>query len=135
MSLPWKKTCHYGYAIFFIFLTKNIKNQNTLIVHFSHFFFGGYRWWIGMCWGQVLILEYICAYSIPPILLKQLNWGVLWSGFISHWCITRTKLLKPICSWWSIMTTWPLIIEIFLAVFSEFLSFLYCIEYVLSVLA
>ena len=39
-------------------------------------FSSGNRLWIGMCWGQVLILEYFFTDCNPPILLK-----VSWSRF------------------------------------------------------
>ena len=38
-------------------------------------FSSGSKLWIGMCWGQVLVLKYLCAECIPPIFFKCLDWG------------------------------------------------------------
>ena len=72
-SWPWNKTFGYRYAIFLILLTNSIRNPNVLFLSFS----SGGQLWIGMCWGQVLILKYFCIDCIPPILLKHLDWGLM----------------------------------------------------------
>ena len=38
LSLPWKKTCCYGYMIIFILFTKSMRNQNALFTQFSYLF-------------------------------------------------------------------------------------------------
>ena len=43
----------------------------------SYLFSSSGRLLIGMCWGQVLILEYFCEDCISPILLKNLDRGLV----------------------------------------------------------
>ena len=38
ISLPWKKTCHYGYVIFVNILTERMRKPNSLILAFLIFF-------------------------------------------------------------------------------------------------
>ena len=38
ISPLWKKICYYGFAIFLIFLTKSMKNQNDQLANFSYLF-------------------------------------------------------------------------------------------------
>ena len=67
---------------------------------FSIFSSGG-RWWIKMCWGQVLILEYFSADYILPIFLKHLDWGVksalVWIHISMIFCKNETLSFFNIC--------------------------------------
>ena len=38
ISLPWKKTCRNGYAIFLFLLTKIMMRSNAQLAHFSYLF-------------------------------------------------------------------------------------------------
>ena len=49
--------------IFLILPTKNVRNPNAYTSFLS--FSSGCRLWIGMCWGQVLILGYFCMDYTP----------------------------------------------------------------------
>ena len=76
---------------------------------FQSFSSGG-RLLITMCWGQVLILEYICTDCIPPILLKDLFrglismirikfWKAIWDLAVSHdtLAVNMRNLLSCFC--------------------------------------
>ena len=38
ISLPWKKTCHYRYTIFFVFFRKSMRKPDAQHAHFSYLF-------------------------------------------------------------------------------------------------
>ena len=67
ISRSWKKTCRYRYVIFFILLTKSMRNQNAQLAHLSYLFF----LYCGRLW-----IEYFCVDYIPLILLKHLDPGL-----------------------------------------------------------
>ena len=51
ISLLWKKTCCYGYAIFLVLLSRRVwRTQMPILLTFP-FSSGGWLW-IGMCWNQ-----------------------------------------------------------------------------------
>ena len=77
ITLPWKKTFCYRYAIFLILLIKSLRRPNTQLTHFTYVFSSGGRLLIGMCWGRMLIHEYFCINCISLILLKYLDWGLM----------------------------------------------------------
>ena len=72
---------------------------------FLSFSFGG-RVWIGMCWGQMLILEYLCTDCISPILLKRLNQNLMsvliWDHLsMKYWigmCWGQMLILEYLCN-------------------------------------
>ena len=55
------------------FFSKRVGGTETPSLFTFSIFSNRCSLWIGMCWGQVLILEYFCAYCIPLILLKHLD--------------------------------------------------------------
>ena len=66
----------------FLILPKSLRDPTcSLFLNFSR----GCRLWIWICWGQVQILEYVCADFIISIFLKRLEWGrisvLIWVHF------------------------------------------------------
>ena len=58
---------YFGYVIVLIF---SLRYQMPSLLTFPIFF----KWWqIGMCWSQLLTLNYFCMDCFPPILLKHLS--------------------------------------------------------------
>ena len=53
-----------------------MRKLNTQLALFPIFSSGG-RLWIGMFWGQGLILKYFCADYMPPVLLKHFDEGLM----------------------------------------------------------
>ena len=95
ISLPWKKTCYYGYAIFLILLTKNqYQKPKWSVYSFFLSLSSGNTLWIGMGCSQVLILEYFVhrLHFTAPLIAWRSRFG-----FIFLWHINRTKLWKPVC--------------------------------------
>ena len=65
---------------------------------FPIFFSSGGRLLIGMLGGQMLILEYLCADYIPPIVLKYLDRGLMSILARVHLSIIyhQTRFCKPV---------------------------------------
>ena len=87
--LPRKRLVAMDMQSFLFFSPRVWGSQTPSLFTFPTFF----RWWNGMCWCQVLILEYFFS----PI-LKHLDRGLMsvLPGFISQWCITRKKFWNPV---------------------------------------
>ena len=110
ISLNWKKTCHYRYAYFLILLTKRVGNP------------------AGCRLGCV-----VCKFSstFTWIAFQQFS-QVSWSLFDEE--LDLVSSLNDVSSeryfenllliWQSVMTPWPLTIQIFFAVSQTFSSFL-----------
>ena len=78
ISLLWKKTCCYGYAIFFILLTKSMKKPNTQLVLFAYFFFMLLQivdWNVPQSVTNSRV--FLRGFNIPSILLKHLDRGLM----------------------------------------------------------
>ena len=110
-----------------LFFSLSVWGSQTLSLLTFPIFLSGGRFWFGICWGQVLILEYFCADCILPMIRqvqvglkvwilrlcdkpKKQNilievWWVSWSGIISQSHITKTwNFVNQFLILWSVMT-------------------------------
>ena len=77
-----------------------------------------FKFWIRMCWGQVLIFKYLWADWISPIFFLS------WSKSEEHLGLDSSlnhvspeqNFENNFWTWWSVMTPWPLTLKNLLAV-------------------
>ena len=94
ISLPWKKTCCYRYAIFLILLTKSLRNPNSQLAHFNYLFKMAAYCELG-CNGSSANFRVLFPGLISTNSLKA-SWSMSEERFIFQWCIARTRLWIPV---------------------------------------
>ena len=81
ISLPWKKTCHYGYAIFLLL----IKSMRNPLAHFTYFF----------KWQQIVDWNELRSNANSGLLLCRLHsTNSLKVSLIKIWWASRSEFIS-----------------------------------------